>query len=564
MKSINGVNWKLNNVPERLILKNKQNFNISYLLSKIFLENKYSDEEIQNSINNYSKIKITYQNEDFKHASELVIDCIKNNKKILIFGDYDVDGYSSSYILYDYFTNININCEFFIPDRFLDGYGPNIPLLKKLINNKNYGLVFFVDCGSNSIDEIMLLENFGLKTIIIDHHKIYKKNKFKNTVIINPLKKFIIDQYSYFCATSLVYFFIKYLINVLKIKKKIDLNKYLFFSAFATICDQMPLRGPNRKIIKKGLQNFSLNNFENLKRLLIINKKITSSDIGFSLGPILNSASRVGDSTLPFKLLIEKKKTRIEKISKKLINYNEKRKIAQFNTLNLLKNINSHNKNEIIFKYKKNINEGLMGIIASNFVEFYNKPCFILTDSGNLIKCSSRSIDGYDIGNIFYLAIYKKIILKGGGHSMAGGCILKKSKLNEFKNFLNSFYIKKYRNIDNINFFSSEQNFNSLLSFAKKEFQLLEPFGNGNKNPFFLIKKNKIIKTRVIKNIHLQLVIKNNYNRSCLCLAFNVVGTKLGDILMNFKKDIDLIVQINNKIIHKNTDFNLIIKDAII
>ncbi len=564
MKSINGVNWKKNIVPERLILKNKQDYNISYLLSKIFLDNKYNEEEIQNSIFNFSKTDIIYQNEDFKRASTFVIDCIKKKKKILIFGDYDVDGYSSTYLLYDYFSNINIDCDFYIPDRFLDGYGPNTSLLNKLINKKNYGLVFFVDCGSNSYDEIMLLESFGLKTIIIDHHQIHKKNKFKNTVIINPLKKLVIDQDSYFCATSLVYFFIKYLFNDMKVKKKINLDKYLFFSAIATICDQMPLRGTNRKIVKIGLQNFNLNNFTNLKRLLISKKKISSSDIGFSLGPILNSASRVGDSTLPFKLLIEKKKTLIEKISKKLINFNEKRNVAQNKTFNLLKNINDHNKNEIIFKYKKNINEGLMGIIASNFVEFYNKPCFILTDSINLIKCSARSINGFDIGNIFYLAIYKKIILKGGGHSMAGGCILKKNRLNEFKTFLNSIYINKFKNIENMKFFSSEQNYNSLLSFAQKELQFLEPFGNGNKNPFFLIKKNKIVKVKIIKNLHLQLVIKNNFNRSCLCFSFNVVGTKLGDILMNFKNDIDFIVQINNKIIEKNSDFNLIIKDAII
>jgi Single-stranded DNA-specific exonuclease len=186
MKSINGVNWKKNIVPERLILKNKQDYNISYLLSKIFLDNKYNEEEIQNSIFNFSKTDIIYQNEDFKRASTFVIDCIKKKKKILIFGDYDVDGYSSTYLLYDYFSNINIDCDFYIPDRFLDGYGPNTSLLNKLINKKNYGLVFFVDCGSNSYDEIMLLESFGLKTIIIDHHQIHKKNKFKNTVIINP------------------------------------------------------------------------------------------------------------------------------------------------------------------------------------------------------------------------------------------------------------------------------------------------------------------------------------------------------------------------------------------
>ena len=98
---------------------------------------------------------------------------------------------------------------------------------------------------------------------------------------------------------------------------------------------------------------------------------------------------------------------------------------------------------KVIFKYEENINEGLLGIIAANYVDLYNKPSFILTNSGNLIKCSSRSIHGYDIGRIFYQAAKKKIIVKGGGHSMAGGCTLKKDNLDFFKKFLNKYYKKK-------------------------------------------------------------------------------------------------------------------------
>ena len=146
---------------------------------------------------------------------------------------------------------------------------------------------------------------------------------------------------------------------------------------------------------------------------------------------------------------------------------------------------------------------------------------------------------------------------------MAGGCTLKKNKLVEFKKFLNLNYIKKFKNFDNHKHYISEQNYESLLLFAKKDFQNLEPFGNNNISPYFLVRNNRIIKFKIIKNSHLQLLIKNRFNKSCLCFAFNALGTKLGDILINSKKNIDLIVQINNKIIKKNSDFNLIIKDAI-
>ncbi len=563
MKSVNGINWKENNIPERLILKNKQKFNISYLLSKIFLDKKYTDDEIYNSIYKIQEKEIIYKNQDFVEASKYIYDCYKNKKKILIFGDYDVDGYSSVYLLYDYLTNLNISCNYFIPNRLLDGYGPNKLLLEKLINNNNYDLIIFVDCGSNSLEEINYLENNGLKIIIIDHHQIQEQKRFKKTVLINPLKNKLDKQYFIFCATSLVYLFIKYLIKNLKINKNIDLNKYLFFSAIATICDQMPLRSYNKSIVMNGLNNFKLNNFKNFNNLLNLKNRLMTSDISFSLGPILNSASRLGYSDLPITLLIEKNKLNIDKISDRLIILNDKRKKIQRSTFKILNKNSANSKIEVIFNYANNINEGLLGIIAANFVELYNKPSFVLTNSGKLIKCSSRSIRGFDIGNIFYLALKKKIILKGGGHSMAGGCVLEKDKLNDFRKFLNSCYYKKFKKFENLKLYTSEQKIESLLIFAKKDFHKLEPIGNNNTSPFFLVKSNKIIKFKIIKETHLQLIIKNKGYKSYTGFAFNVIGTKLGHLLLHSKKEIDLIVQINNKFIQKNSDFNLIIKDAI-
>ena len=465
--------------------------------------------------------------------------------------------------MYDYFKNQNIDCNYYIPDRLIDGYGPNKLLLKKLIKNNNYGLIIFVDCGTNSINEIKYLEYKGLSVIVIDHHQIHDHKKFKKSIIINPLKNSLFKDSNLFCATSLVYFFIKYLIKIFKTKKKIDLNKYLFFVAMATICDQMPLRHLNKSIVINGLQNFSWNNFINLKKLIKVNHKLRTSDISFTLGPILNSASRLGYPNLPFRFLIENKNTIINKTIKKLLMLNEKRKKIQNKNIDLLNINEDENKNKIIFKFKENINEGLLGIIAAKFVEFYNKPSFILTNSGNVIKCSSRSINGYDIGNIFYLAAKKNIIIRGGGHSMAGGCTLKKDRLNDFKNFLNLYYIKKFNIFENIKFYISEQKLDSLLKFAKQDLQYLEPLGNNNTSPLFFLRSNKIIKIKIINDLHLQLIIKNKNNKSCVCFAFHSIGTKLGHLLMNYKNEIDLIVQINNKFIQKNSDFNLIIKDAI-
>tara|TARA_Y100000590_G_scaffold414235_1_gene510947 strand:+ start:2258 stop:3952 length:1695 start_codon:yes stop_codon:yes gene_type:complete len=563
MKSFSGISWKTSSIPERLIQKKQQDYKISYLLSKIFLHNNFSDDEIHHSLYKKKIINIEYKNDDLIKASNLFNECIKQKQNILIFGDYDVDGYSSTYLLYDYIKSLNISCDFYIPDRFNDGYGPNKELLINLIRKKKYNLVIFVDCATNSSHELNILNEKGIKTIVIDHHQIYKKNNAKNTIIINPFKNFINDQYTSLCAAALVYFFIKYVHNNFVTSVKFNDNKYLFFAALATICDQMPLRNLNRKIVKEGLNNFNFNEFNNFKNILRLKNKISSTDIGFNLGPILNSAGRLGYSDLPMKLLIEKNSSKINLISDKLINLNKKRKEIQTKTFNLF-NIKKHTKNdEVIFHYKNNINEGILGIIAANFVEIYGRPSFIMTSSNNKIKCSSRSIYGFDIGSLFNEALSEKIILKGGGHSMAGGCVLNLNKLSEFKKFINIKFRKFFKNHKAIKYYISEQNLDSLKSFAKNDLQKLEPFGSNNINPIFLIKKNRIIKFKIVNNLHLQVLIKNNYKKSCLCFMFNAIGTKLGDLLINYKKNIDLLVQVNNKIIHKNSDFNLIIKDAI-
>ena len=146
---------------------------------------------------------------------------------------------------------------------------------------------------------------------------------------------------------------------------------------------------------------------------------------------------------------------------------------------------------------------------------------------------------------------------------MAGGCTLKKNKLNQFKEFLNIYFNKKFKSYEKFKYYISEQSLDSLAKFSKQDFKYLEPLGNSNNNPFFIVKGNMVVRVKIIRDVHLQLVIKNK-NKSCVCFAFNSAGTKLGDLLMNYKKEIDLVVQINNSNIQKNSAFNLIIKDAIV
>ena len=324
MISISGKEWKEYKIPKRLIDKYSSDFDISENLSKFYLTRNFGKEDIL--INNYndSNLNIFSKNKDFLSASELIIDIIKNKQKTLIFGDYDVDGISSITILSSFFSYLHHPFKYVIPDRFIDGYGPNIRLIEQNLD-KDIKNVIFLDCGSNSHDVINHLKTKKIKTIIVDHHVINGLDIPNSDILINPAKnnqKFIDNNV---CAATLTFFLID-LINK-KLFSKFKLNDYLIYCLISTICDVMPLRGFNRKLLTIGFKNLVIQN-KGLKKLIKSNlkKKITYQDIGFSIGPLINSSGRIAKANDVVELFLSQNDDKIDKILKKMNTHNVIRK----------------------------------------------------------------------------------------------------------------------------------------------------------------------------------------------------------------------------------------------
>ena len=331
---------------------------------------------------------------------------------------------------------------FYIPDREKDGYGATKKLFKKLILN-NPKLIIMLDCGSTSVDAVNFLNKKNIKSIIIDHHEIYKPYPLSNS-IINPKKNNGYGNYDYFCATTLTYFFLDILLK--KIKSNILIKDYLVFVLLATVCDVMPLRKLNRLIAINTLRDFDITNnkiINSIYRLKGIKNKLNINDLGYLIGPILNSGGRLGKSSYAVELLSSDDLDIIDKKLIKLISLNEKRKVIEEKILEEIDfdKIDKENKN-IIILYKPNINEGLIGIIAARLKDYFNKPSIIITRSGDTLKGSARSIYNFNIGSIIKAGIDQNIIIKGGGHNMAAGFTLNRNMLAVFENFLNNMYNK--------------------------------------------------------------------------------------------------------------------------
>ena len=564
MKSVSGKNWVEKKIDKNLLEKTKQDFNFNELLAKLIISRNFDKTEIFNIDNDLEISNIFINNKDFKIASDILIESINNKEKICILGDYDVDGNASTALFVRFFEFIKHPYFYYIPDREKDGYGASIKIFEKLILKKPK-LVIMVDCGSTSNDAINFLNKKSIKSIIIDHHEINKPFPRSN-IIINPKKNDGYEKYTNLCATALTYFFLD-----LVIKKKnyaYKLNNYLIYVLLATVCDVMPLRKINKILKLNILKNYNVKkniSIDTIFRLKNKKNKITIDDLGFMIGPIINSAGRLGASHLSVELLSSENQNIVNEISERLIRLNDKRKEIEKKILDKInfKKIEKENKNVIIY-YNPNIKEGLIGIIASRLKDYFNKPAIVITRSNNVFKGSARSTKDYNIGNLIKLLCDKKIIQSGGGHNMAAGLIIKKEKIKLLDNFIQNDYSKKVLNLINFLEYDAELSSSSININLINNIYKLYPFGNDNPLPLFLFKRFKILKTTVLDNRHISAILKPNLGTSIKTICYNCINTDLGNYLLSYKNQIDIIAQVSLNTWNNKKSVQLNIKDVFI
>ena len=564
MISVLGKKWEQKKINQNIVDKLKQEHDFSEILSRLIISRNFDNEEIATINTDLDLNNVFLNNKDFNQSINLVVNSINNNEKICILGDYDVDGSAATSLFVKFFEDINHPFFYYIPDREKDGYGATKKLFQKLILEKPK-LIIMVDCGSTSNEAIDFLNDNEIKSLIIDHHEINKPFPNANS-IINPKKDNGYKEYDYLCATTLTYFFLDLLIK--KIKSEINISDYLIYVLLATVCDVMPLRKLNRLIALNTLKNFDITKNSPINTLFKLNEKknrININDLGFLIGPILNAGGRLGKSQYATELLSSNNDLVVNDRSKSLIKLNDKRKEIENSILEEIdfKKIEIENKDVIIY-YNPNINEGLIGIIAARLKDYFNKPSIVITASNELLKGSARSVYNYNIGRVIKNSLDQKIILNGGGHNMAAGFTLNKEKLKNFENYILEDFLKS--NILNSNIFLYESEISS-LAFNQDfydDIKKLEPFGTGNPVPTFLLRDLKIIKSTILNNKHVSLILKSKTGFSIKSISFNSINTKVGEYLMNYKNNIDVIGQINENIWNNKKSNQLTIKDLIL
>ena len=544
--SVNGKNWTSKEFDSNDIDFFKSNFFLDEIVAKLLSIRKIKKEDVKFFLDPLIKnvLPNPFILKDMDKAIDRTISTIVNNEKIGIFGDYDVDGATSTAILGQYFRSLKIRFEIHIPDRKNEGFGPNEKAFLGFIN-KGVNLIYTVDCGTLSFEPIDFAKKRNIDVIILDHHQ--SEIKLPNAhSIVNPNRLDDRSDLNYLCAAGVCFLFLIALNKKLRDQNwffsnnidEPDLIKILDLVSLGTVCDVVPLIGLNRAIVCQGLKVLKKKNNLGLKTLIELNNienNITAYHLGYVLGPRINAGGRVGKSSHGANLLLNNNSQDTFKLASELNIYNKERQILESELLNKVLNTDYQNNTDpVIILNGKNWHEGIIGIIAARIKEKFNKPTIVISVESELGKGSARSIHGFDIGSVIIGAVQNGLLVKGGGHKMAAGFTINMKKIEEFKDFV----FKKFRSI-NMNledkkkyYFDTEIAASAVnINFFEK-INLLAPFGSGNTEPRFLIRDLKVVNSKIVGERHIKSVLIGSDSSNIKTISFNSIDTNLSAYLL--------------------------------
>ena len=571
--SVQGKEWVLKDFDKNLAEYISKEYDLDFLTSRLLANRNITQKNIENFLNPKIKnfLPNPYNFKDMGKGLETISRHIKNKNKICIFGDYDVDGATSSGIMSKYLEQLNIDHFVFIPDRQKDGYGPSVKTFTN-ITNKNVNLIIALDCGTTSFEAIKYARSKNIDVVVIDHHKSQETFPTANA-IINPNRIDETGDYYYLCAAGVLFIFLvglnkilreNYYFNKAKVQEP-NLLDLLDLVMMGTVCDVVPLMDLNRAFVYQGLKVASKRHNLGLKTLVDyskIKKKLSTYEVGYVLGPKINAGGRIGKSELGYNLLTTNNAETAYLISSELESLNLKRKDIEKKIVEEAIGILEKNNDEpIVFLSKNDWHEGLIGIVASRLKDHFNKPSFIISQKGEDCKGSARSIFGFDVGMAITKCKQLNIITKGGGHPMAGGFSLKSDKLEIFKSELIKLFLKLKKNKDNnIIEIDSYLESSAINDELIEKLNHLEPYGSGNREPIFGFEKFKVSKVIETNNNHVKVVL-NKGNFYIDAISFNSKNKDLGNYLMNFKNEFNLLGKIKLNEWNGKSKIELIIDD---
>ena len=553
--------WVCNEVDLEKVKEIKEKYNLTDLVANILVGRNIAenDEKIKIFLNpTRNDFYDPFLLPDMEQAVDRIIEAANNKEKVIIYGDYDVDGITSICVLKQFLNSIGIDAAHTIPNRLDEGYGLNKEAVKRIADEK-YKLMITVDCGISGIEEIDYANSLGIETIVTDHHE--PLDNLPNAIaVIDPKIKTSKYPFNQLAGVGVVFKLIQAIGKKLNIDEK-EYLKYLDLVAVGTISDIVPLVDENRVIAKLGLKLVEVTKNIGLKTLInsLGYKQINSMTVSFGIAPRINACGRMGMAEEALKLFLTTDTQEALKLTDKLNEYNRVRQEIEKgiyeDAIEKIKNDNVKEKDCIVLA-GENWHHGVIGIVASKITDMYFKPTILVCMEENEGKGSGRSIPGFDLHNA--LCKSSQYLQKYGGHEMAVGLSLHRKDFDNFKKVFEDYacscnlsQIVPIINID------KEVTDKKLTVQNVKDLQKLEPFGEANKTPLFLFKNLRIDSIRSLtEGKHMKLTLKTENGNIITAMGFNM-GSIAEKFLIGDRVDIVGVLEINSFNGMDSIQFNL-------
>lgn len=438
--------WSARAVDDRLALLLAQRLDQPEIIGRILAGRGIAPEAVERFLSPSLRADLPDPSSlmDMDVAVERIVAAIERGETIAVFGDYDVDGATSGALLARYFSAVGVRHVTYIPDRMTEGYGPNLPALKRL-QDRGASLVITVDCGTTAFEALTGAHACGLDIVVVDHH-VAEPTVPPCAALINPNRLDDTSGCGQLAAVGVTFLLVVALNRALRragfftARAEPDLMAYLDLVALGTICDVVPLTGLNRALVTQGLKVLARRNNVGLRALADVagvQERPGAYHAGFLLGPRVNAGGRVGQSDLGIRLLTTLDPDEALEIARTLDRHNAERRAIESMVLEAAVDIVEAASGTVAaIAAGRGWHPGVIGIVASRLRERYNRPAFVISLENGFGKGSARSIPGVDLGALVTAAKQAGLLVNGGGHRMAAGFTLEEARLHAFRDFV--------------------------------------------------------------------------------------------------------------------------------
>lgn len=564
--------WQLNKTPDiRLVEKLSQGLSFNPLIIELLVSRGIST--VQDALNffspNTSQLHSPLLMKDMEKAVSRIVTAITMKQKVLVYGDYDVDGTTAVAMMYSFLKKMNTNVIYYIPDRYKEGYGVSMKGMRYALK-ESCDVIITLDCGIKANETIEFVQSQGIDVIICDHHE---PGEFlpKAYAVLDPKRKDCEYPFKELSGCGVGFKLIQALCNEFQLNEKENLYCYLDILAISIASDIVPIVNENRIYMYYGLIKMKINPHLGIRIMLqnaMVGDEITVSDVVFKIGPRINAAGRIDDAKNSVELLLAENDENAQIICSKIQDFNIERreldkKITQ-EALEIIANDADFENQSVNVVYKPKWKKGVIGIVASRIIETYYKPTIVFCGEGDILSGSARSVHDFDL----YEALEQcsDLLENFGGHKYAAGMTIHKSNYEKFKEKFNSvvfqlisqemlipkIFIDKELHIENI----SLQLFDEIQRFA--------PFGPQNMTPVFMIRK--VIdsgKTKIVGNdkSHVKFSISTESNNDIMIDGIGFGLAKKWKDISSQSKYFDVCFVVKDNIFNNNRKVQLEIRD---